>query len=82
VIYFSYAENGFTLKRLFHTNGLMRTRLTPDASKMVICTTSGYLMIIHDLDLHKLSQDLQGFMVGMLLRKPLKVHPFFLPLPF
>lgn len=59
----SYTENGFNYERVFHTNGLMRTRLTPDASKMIICTTGGYLMIIHDLDLHTLAQDLNGFKV-------------------
>lgn len=38
-------------------------RLLPDASKMVICTTGGYLMVIHDLDLETLPTDLYGFKV-------------------
>lgn len=42
----------------------MRMRLTPDASKMLICTTSGYLIIIHNLRLSTLSEDLQGFKVN------------------
>lgn len=29
----------------------MRMRLTPDCSKMLISTSSGYLLILHDLDL-------------------------------
>lgn len=41
----------------------MRTRLSPDASKMLICTTSGYLIIIHNLKLSTLTQDLAGFKV-------------------
>ncbi|KAK3915807.1 DDB1- and CUL4-associated factor 10-like protein [Frankliniella fusca] len=61
----SYTENGFNYERVFHTNGLMRTRLTPDSSKMIICTTGGYLMIIHDLNLRTLAQDLHGFKPNM-----------------
>lgn len=61
---YSFTENSFVFTRVFHTNGLMRTRLTPDTSKMLICTTSGYLIIIHNLKLSTLSQDLAGFKVG------------------
>uniref|UniRef100_A0A0K8TEF6 Uncharacterized protein n=1 Tax=Lygus hesperus TaxID=30085 RepID=A0A0K8TEF6_LYGHE len=61
----SYTENGFLYNRVFHTNGLMRTRLNPDASKMIICTTGGYLILIHDLDLRTLAQDLEGFKPNM-----------------
>lgn len=60
---YSFTENSFVYNRVFHTNGLMRTRLTPDTSKMLICTTSGYLIIIHNLKLSTLSQDLAGFKV-------------------
>lgn len=61
----SYTENGFLYNRVFHTNGLMRTRLNPDASKMIICTTGGYLILIHNLDLRSLAQDLDGFKPNM-----------------
>ncbi|CAB0012685.1 unnamed protein product [Nesidiocoris tenuis] len=61
----SYTENGFLYNRVFHTNGLMRTRLNPDASKMIICTTGGYLILIHNLDLRTLAQDLAGFKPNM-----------------
>lgn len=57
----SYTECGFIYHKVFHTPGLMRCRLSPDASKLVICTTSGYLIIIHDLDLATLARDLNGF---------------------
>ena len=52
-------------QRIFHTNGLMRMRLTPDNSKMILCTAGGYLMIIHNLDFASLSQDLSGFKPNM-----------------
>lgn len=56
-------EGDIACNKVFSTNGLMRTRLTPDATKMVICTTGGYLIIIHNLDLNTMSQDLEGFKV-------------------
>lgn len=40
---------------------LLRMRLTPDLSKMIISTSDGFLMVIHDLDLDRLSSDLKGF---------------------
>ncbi|XP_033209855.1 DDB1- and CUL4-associated factor 10 isoform X2 [Belonocnema kinseyi] len=61
----SFTENSCLYTRVFHTNGLMRTRLSPDASKMLICTTSGYLIIIHDLKLSTLTADLRGFKPNM-----------------
>ena len=39
----------------------MRSKLTPDASKLVIATAGGYLMVVHNLDLETLSEDLSGF---------------------
>ncbi|XP_012143916.1 DDB1- and CUL4-associated factor 10 homolog isoform X2 [Megachile rotundata] len=61
----SFTENNILHTRVFHTNGLMRTRLSPDASKMLISTTSGYLIIIHNLKLSTLTQDLAGFRPNM-----------------
>ncbi|XP_017889816.1 DDB1- and CUL4-associated factor 10 [Ceratina calcarata] len=61
----SFTENSILYRRVFHTNGLMRTRLSPDASKMLISTTSGYLIIIHNLKLSTLTQDLAGFRPNM-----------------
>lgn len=39
----------------------MRTRLTPDDSKMILSTSLGYYLIIHDLDLLTLAKDLKDF---------------------
>lgn len=39
---------------------MLRMVLTPDSSKMIISTSDGYLIIIHDLDLNTLSEDLKG----------------------
>lgn len=50
---------------MFHTNGLMRMRLSPDSTKMILCTAGGYIMIIHNLDFSTLNQDLAGFKPNM-----------------
>ena len=60
----SYTERGLLYRKAFHTNGLMRMKLHPDTNKMIICTSSGYLMIVHDLDLETLPTDLYGFKVS------------------
>ncbi|KAK9879902.1 hypothetical protein WA026_008403 [Henosepilachna vigintioctopunctata] len=39
----------------------MRTKLSPDGTKMVISTTSGYMIIIHNLNLASLANDLKNF---------------------
>ncbi|XP_037030882.1 DDB1- and CUL4-associated factor 10 homolog [Bradysia coprophila] len=57
----SSTEQGYTYQKVFHTAGLMRCRISPDASKLVICTTGGYLIIVHNLDLQMLAKDLHGF---------------------
>lgn len=41
----------------------MRIKLLPDSSKLVICTTSGFILLINDLDLENLDTDIQGFKV-------------------
>nr|XP_020459806.1 DDB1- and CUL4-associated factor 10 [Monopterus albus] len=46
-----FTEDGCPHKKFFHTRYLMRMRLTPDCSKMLISTSSGYLLILHELDL-------------------------------
>eukprot|EP00090_Calanus_glacialis_P006803 TRINITY_DN15300_c0_g1_i1.p1 TRINITY_DN15300_c0_g1~~TRINITY_DN15300_c0_g1_i1.p1 ORF type:complete len:707 (+),score=213.18 TRINITY_DN15300_c0_g1_i1:85-2205(+) len=60
-----YQESQAEFKKVFYTNGLMRMRLTPDSSKMVISTMNGYLVVVHDLDLHTMSEDLAGFKPNM-----------------
>lgn len=59
----SYTEQGFIYQKVFHTSGLMRCRISPDANKLVISTTGGYLIIVHNLDLTTLANDLAGFRV-------------------
>lgn len=59
----SQTENGMLFDKVFLMNGLMRTKLSADGSKMVISTTSGYMIIIHDLNLASLAYDLRSFKV-------------------
>lgn len=61
----SYTEEGLIYQKVFHTPGLLRCRITPDASKLVISTTGGYLIIVHHLDLTTLAKDLSGFRVDI-----------------
>lgn len=60
-----YTEGDVQFKRVFHTEGLMRTKLSPDNTKLILCTTSGYLMVIHNLNLDTLAADLQAFKPNM-----------------
>lgn len=48
-------------QKIFHTPGLMRCRISNDETKMIICTTGGYLIIVNDLNLTTLAADLKGF---------------------
>ncbi|CAK1583823.1 unnamed protein product [Parnassius mnemosyne] len=57
----SYTEYNVVHHRVFHASGLMRCRLSPDARQMVMCTTGGLLVIIHNLNLSTLARDLHGF---------------------
>lgn len=59
----STTEQGFVYQKVFHTPGLMRCRVSPNSDQLVICTTGGYLIIIHDLELATLAEDLNGFKV-------------------
>lgn len=59
----SSTEQGFVYQKVFHTPGLMRCRVSPNSNQLVICTTGGYLIIIHDLELSTLAEDLNGFKV-------------------
>ena len=49
------------MEHVLHAGGLLRSKLSPDASKLVVSTISGYLMVIHDLDIATLFDDLKGF---------------------
>ncbi|PVD30103.1 hypothetical protein C0Q70_09365 [Pomacea canaliculata] len=48
-------------RRVFYTDGLMRSKLTHDDSKLVVATADGYLIIIHNLDLEHLDTDTADF---------------------
>lgn len=77
----SYTESNLVYQRVFHASGLMRCRLSPDAKQMVMCTTGGLLVIIHDLNLSTLAQHLHGFKVSFiiyskLIREAKTLYPF------
>jgi WD repeat-containing protein 32 len=61
----SPTENSMLYDKVFLMNGLMRTKLSPDGSKMVISTTSGYMIIVHDLNLATLANDFRSFKVNL-----------------
>ncbi|KAK7076261.1 DDB1- and CUL4-associated factor 10 [Halocaridina rubra] len=61
----SYTEEGLLSTELFKMQGLMRMRLSPDCSKLVMCTTGGYMVLVHNLSLEHLHQDLLDFKPNM-----------------
>lgn len=61
---FRYTETGeVPHKVLFQTRNLMRTALSEDKSKLVMSTSSGYIMVVHDFNINTLAEDLNGFKV-------------------
>lgn len=60
----SPTENNLLFNKVFAMKGLMRTKLTPDGSKLIISTTCGYMIIIHDVNLMMLYNDMKGFSVS------------------
>ena len=61
---FRYTDDGVVPhKVLFQTRNLMRTALSPDQTKLVMSTSSGYIMVVHDFDINTLADDLNGFKV-------------------
>lgn len=59
----SPTENSLIHGKVFHMSCLMRTKLTPDCSKMIIATTNGYMIMIHDLNLSTMAADMKTFRV-------------------
>ncbi|XP_054167408.1 DDB1- and CUL4-associated factor 10-like [Oppia nitens] len=49
-------------QKVLQIKNMLRMVLTPDSNKMIISTADGYLLVIHDLDINKLSDDLEDFM--------------------
>ncbi|XP_053476968.1 DDB1- and CUL4-associated factor 10 [Ictalurus furcatus] len=68
-----FTEDGCPHKKFFHTRYLMRMRLTPDCSKMLISTSSGYLLILHDLDLTQ-SLEVGSYRILRARRAPLSTE--------
>ncbi|GLH06760.1 DDB1- and CUL4-associated factor 10 homolog [Gryllus bimaculatus] len=56
---------GVTTYSKFGSDDFWGIRLNPDASKMIISSTGGYLIIVHDLDLNTVAADLAGFYPGI-----------------
>ena len=48
-------------EKLFSASGLIRSRLSPDGTKLVMSTSFGCLIVVHDLDIGGLYKDLRGF---------------------
>lgn len=48
-------------QRLLHLSCIMRMRMTNNAKKMILCTSEGYMMVIHDLNLETIQEDLKPF---------------------
>lgn len=64
----SYSEEGRVPNNsVCHINGLMRIKLLPDSSKLIVCTTSGFILLINNLDLETLGTDIHGFKVIFIL---------------
>lgn len=57
-------ENDVRFEQVFKMMGLMRTKLTPDGTKLIISTTGGYMIIIHELNLMRLYNDVKTFRVS------------------
>lgn len=54
-------ENNMLFEKVFLMSGLMRMKLSPDGTKMIISTTTGFIIIIHNLNLLSLATDLRSF---------------------
>ena len=52
-------------KTVLRLSCLMRMRLSPDLTKMIVCTGDGFLVIIHDLNLDTMEADLRGFQIEL-----------------
>lgn len=58
----NYSEDGgFSVNSKISIDGILRTTLSPDSSKLIISMTNGILMVISNLDFETLPSDIQGF---------------------
>ncbi|GLH15746.1 Probable histone-binding protein Caf1 [Gryllus bimaculatus] len=56
-----FGENDEARNLILRFGGLTRMRLTPDASKLIISTMDGYLLVVNNLVLSTLADDYDGF---------------------
>ncbi|XP_035783053.1 DDB1- and CUL4-associated factor 10 homolog [Anopheles albimanus] len=54
-------ERIYDSQRLCNIPGLVRCRMTPDETRIVLTTSGGYMIVIHNLDLLHLNSDLEDF---------------------
>lgn len=71
----SHPDESCPHKTIFNLTCIMRMRLTHDASKMLVCTSEGFILMIHDLDIDNLADDLKNFQCD-LYRLMQKGHSF------
>ncbi|XP_060071282.1 DDB1- and CUL4-associated factor 10-like [Ylistrum balloti] len=57
----SYSEDGTKGKKVFNYKPLMRSKLSPDGTKLFVSTDNGNILLIHNLDLSTLAEDLVIF---------------------
>ncbi|OWF36502.1 DDB1- and CUL4-associated factor 10-like [Mizuhopecten yessoensis] len=57
----SYSEDGAKGKKVFNYKPLMRSKLSPDGTKLFVSTDNGHILLIHNLDLSTLAEDLVIF---------------------
>lgn len=57
----SYSEEGAKGKKVFNYKPLMRSKLSPDGTKLFVSTDNGNILLIHNLDLSTLAEDLVIF---------------------
>ncbi|CAG0916760.1 unnamed protein product [Notodromas monacha] len=51
--------------QIIDISGLMRMTVTPDASKMIVSNSSGFIMVFHDLDIWRMREQYRGVKVNM-----------------
>lgn len=57
----NFTEQGVTFEKVFVMDGLMRMKITPDCSKMILCTTNGFMLLIDNINLETVDRDLKYF---------------------
>jgi len=67
----SFTGDAFLIyRRVLHIDGLMRSRVTRDGTKLIISTTDGFILAVHELDLNRITKDLFGFVPSNHMVRP------------